>query len=150
MHIMANLLLCLESERGVRDMNRKRVTRILSSVAAAGVALLTGLPALGHHSYVMFDDKTTVDLEGTVKQWRFTKPHTWLILTVEVSGTSNDWAIEGPTTNGLQPRGWSQSTFKPGDRIKVEINPLRDGRKGGALIKATLADGTILTEPHSR
>ena len=131
-------------------MNRKRVTRTLHAVAVAGIALLPVLPAGAHHSYAMFDDKKTVDLEGTVKQWRFTKPHTWLILTVEENGKSNDWAIEGPTTNGLQPRGWSQSTFKPGDRIKVEINPMRDGRSGGAFIKATLPDGTILTEPHSR
>lgn len=131
-------------------MNRKRVTRILRAVAATGVTLLQVLPALAHHSYAMFDDKTTVDLQGTVKEWRFTKPHTWLILTVEENGKSNDWAIEGPTTNGLQPRSWNQGTFRPGDRIKVEVNPLRDGRKGGAFIKATFPDGRILTESHSR
>ena len=131
-------------------MNRKRVIRILIAVTVTGVALLPVLPALAHHSYAMFDEEKTVNLEGRVKEWQFTNPHAWLVITVEVNGKSDDWAIEGPTTNGLQPRSWSRSTFKPGDRIKVEINPLRDGRKGGAFLKATLPDGTILTDSHAR
>jgi hypothetical protein len=125
-------------------MTGKRMSGLLSTVMVAGVALF-GLPALAHHSYLMFDDKKTVNLEGTVKEWRFTNPHAWLIITVDENGKRDDWAIEGPTTNGLQPRGWTPSTFKPGDRVKIEINPLRDGRKGGALLKATLPDGRILT-----
>jgi hypothetical protein len=147
---MANLWLCLESERGVQDMNRKRVTGILIAVAVAGVALFPALPALAHHSYAMFDDSKTVSLEGTVKDWQFSNPHAWLVVTVAENGKSEEWAIEGPTTNGRQPRGWSRTTFKAGDKIKVEINPLRDGRKGGAFLRATLPDGTILTDSHAR
>ncbi len=131
-------------------MTGKRVSGFLATVMVAGVALLLGLPALAHHSYLMFDDTKVVNLQGTVKEWRFTNPHAWLIITVDENGKSGDWAIEGPTTNGQQPRGWSRSTFKTGDRIQIEINPLRDGRKGGALLKATLPDGTILRDSHIR
>jgi hypothetical protein len=40
--------------------------------------------------------------------------------------------------------GWSRQSFKPGDKITISINPLRDGSKGGRMVQATLPDGKIL------
>ena len=47
--------------------------------------------------------------------------------------------------NTLLRIGWGPKTFKPGDKISVIINPLRDGTKAGAFVKATLPDGRILS-----
>jgi len=33
---------------------------------------------------------------------------------------------------------------KPGDKIVAEINPLRDGTRGGTLLSVVLPDGTKL------
>jgi hypothetical protein len=33
---------------------------------------------------------------------------------------------------------------KPGDKVAVEINPLRDGTRGGTLLDIVLPDGTKL------
>jgi hypothetical protein len=38
-----------------------------------------------------------------------------------------------------------RTTLKPGDKVAVEINPLRDGKHGGGFVRATLTDsGRVL------
>jgi Family of unknown function (DUF6152) len=41
----------------------------------------------------------------------------------------------------LERNGWRKDTVKPGDKIVVEIHPLKDGTYGGQFLRATLADG---------
>jgi hypothetical protein len=44
--------------------------------------------------------------------------------------------------SSLVRKGWKPKTLKPGDKITITLHPLRDGRSGGSLVSATLADGT--------
>jgi hypothetical protein len=37
--------------------------------------------------------------------------------------------------------GWKASSVKPGDKITVVVNPLRDGRPAGQIVSAIGADG---------
>lgn len=54
--------------------------------AAMGIVLLIPLhTATAHHSAAMFDHSKTLTLHGTVKNFQFTNPHSWLI--VMVTGT---------------------------------------------------------------
>jgi hypothetical protein len=50
--------------------------------------------------------------------------------------------MNGP--NNLVRAGWKRSTIKPGDKVTVTLNPLRDGRPGGWYLGITLADGRAL------
>jgi Family of unknown function (DUF6152) len=53
----------------------------------------------------MFDRIQTVALEGTVKEFQWTNPHSWIMLTVAKEGQSQLWAVEmmGPGgTAGLE------------------------------------------------
>ncbi|HEX5658195.1 MAG TPA: DUF6152 family protein [Polyangiales bacterium] len=51
------------------------------------------------------------------------------------------WTSELPTSPGnLARTGWSKHTLKAGDKIDVEVNPLRDGQHSGSFKKATLLD----------
>jgi hypothetical protein len=93
----------------------------------------------------MFDRSKAVKLEGTVKEWQFTNPHCWLQLMVLESGNQVEYGIEGSSVNTLLRIGWRHDTFKVGDKVSVLINPLRDGRKGGAFVEATLPDGRVLS-----
>ena len=43
-----------------------------------------------------------------------------------------------------QTQGWKRNTIKPGDKVSLLINPLRDGSKGGNLITVTLPNGVTL------
>ena len=48
-------------------------------------------------------------------------------------------------STGQQARiGWTPTIVKAGDKVAVEINPLRDGTRGGTLLSIVLADGTKL------
>ena len=103
--------------------------------------------AYAHHSFSMFDMKTTKTIAGTVKTFEWTNPHTWLwIMVPNEKGELEQWGIEGMSPNYLGRRGWSKSTLKAGDKISVVVRPLRDGSRGGMFVRATLADGKVLLQ----
>jgi hypothetical protein len=101
--------------------------------------------ALAHHSFAMYDRTKTVTLEGIVKKWTFANPHSQLLLVVTEDGAPNEYDIEGASVNTLIRIGWGPTVFKPGDKVTVLMNPVRDGSKAGAFIRATLPDGRTLS-----
>ena len=81
----------------------------------------------------MFDDEHPIDLEGVVQEFRYTNPHSYLLL--EVKGPNGGdvlWNLEGQAPSILTRDGWSSRSLKPGDQVIVTINPLRSGSPGGA------------------
>ena len=121
---------------------RARLFRSLAALALSGVAVT----AWAHHSFAMFDPQHPVQLEGTVKSWEFTNPHSWLILLVMKGDTPIEYNIEGASVNTLIRQGFGPHTFVPGEKITVTISPLKSGENGGSFVKAIKADGTVLTE----
>lgn len=109
---------------------------------ALAAVLLAPIPALAHHSYAMFDMTKTVALKGSVVQFKWQNPHSWIELDVPVGNRVERWAIEGTAPANLVQEGWKRTSLKPGDKVTIKIHPLRDGSKGGALAGAQLADGT--------
>jgi Family of unknown function (DUF6152) len=112
------------------------------------VWMLGAVPAYAHHSFAMFDFNNTVTFKATVKEFRWTNPH--VVLLVEGSpkpGTPPEiWSMELTSPGNLTRVGWTRHSFKPGDRIELEFNPLRDGKHGGAFRKGTLLEtGQVLT-----
>lgn len=102
--------------------------------------------ASAHHSAAMFDPAKTVVLEGVVNQFRWTNPHTWLIVTVQTTdGKAQEWSVEMTSPNLLSRAGWRPTTIKPGEKIKVVGSPLRDGSSGLQFKCATLSDGRLVT-----
>ena len=125
---------------------RKSVSkRMLAGATALLVALGLAGTVSAHHSFSMFDMKTTRTIAGTVKQFEWTNPHTWLwIMVPNDKGELEQWGIEGMSPNFLGRRGWSKNTLKPGDKISLDIHPLRNGEKGGTFLNVTLPDGKQL------
>jgi hypothetical protein len=120
--------------------------RLARAVAVAGLlSSAAGLSA--HHSTAPFDTSTEKTVQGTVKQWDWTNPHTWLWLNVpNEKGGMDTWGIEGMSPNYLARRGWSKSSLKPGDKISVVIRPMRDGSNGGMFVRATMSDGKVMLQ----
>jgi hypothetical protein len=107
--------------------------------------LVLSAPAWVHHSGAMFDRTQQTMITGTVTEFQWTNPHS--SFKVEVPGTdgkSEIWSIEMNGPNNLVRAGWKRSSIKPGDKVTVTINPLRDGRPGGWYLGITLADGRAL------
>jgi len=113
--------------------------------AGLGALVLTGAPALAHHSFAMFDGDKVLTLEGTVREFQWTNPHTWTQLQVtNAQGVVEEWAIEGASLNALARQGWKRTSLKAGDKVSMKIHPLKSGEKGGSFMSATLPDGSTL------
>jgi len=122
------------------------------TVRAFGAALLAiAAVASAHHSSAMFDREKQVTISGTVTEFTWTNPHASFRVDVpNVAGKMESWAIEMNSPNNLVHAGWKRSTIKPGDKVTVKINPLRDGRPGGLYIGITLPDGKYLGAPEEK
>jgi hypothetical protein len=107
---------------------------------AAAVALLAA-PAAAHHSFAMFDQRQIMTLEGTVLEFQWTNPHAFIEL--DAAG-GRHWSIELNSPNNLKRQGWSRDSLKPGDKIVLRMNPLRNGKTGGLFLDLTKADGKVL------
>jgi hypothetical protein len=108
-------------------------------------SLLTASAAMAHHSFSMFDRSVENVITGTVVRWAFNAPHSWLYLNVKnPDGTETLWSFEGSAPPSLLTRGITGATFEPGDTVTFMYCPLRDGRPGGAIGWARLADGTYV------
>ncbi|HLH99016.1 MAG TPA: DUF6152 family protein [Xanthobacteraceae bacterium] len=106
----------------------------LGTALLAGVALIvTSGAVFAHHSFAMFDTDHPMDLTGTVQEFKFTSPHTFILLDVKGSdGTTTTWNLEGASPSALVREGWASKTLKPGDELKMTIDPLRSGAPGGS------------------
>jgi len=111
----------------------------------AGIGFIaTGGPAVGHHSIAMFDREHPIQLVGIVRDYKFANPHAFIAL--EVVGSDARpviWNLEGDSPNSLRWDGWSSQTLKPGDELRLTVEPLRSGAPGGAwhARKTTYKDG---------
>jgi hypothetical protein len=112
--------------------------------------LLTGLfvaAAYAHHSAAGIDRGKTVTIEGTVKQFKWGNPHSWLDLEVQnAKGGVDLWSLEMTSPTFLVRAGWKSTSLKFGDKVKVVATPFRNGDPGGLFISVTLPDGTTLTQ----
>ena len=114
-------------------------------VAAAGLLCAVALPALAHHSTVMFAKDQEVKLTGTVTQFSYTNPHAFIQIAVpRPEGSSVEWKIATDASVVLDRAGIESRALQPGERVTVRAYPLKSGQPGGWLIDVTKADGTVL------
>jgi Family of unknown function (DUF6152) len=120
-----------------------RLLAILSC-AATGAMLLT-LPAHAHHSNSAFYVEKVITIKGVVKEFRWTNPHTWLIMTVDDGkGNKTEWSVEGRPPGILMRSGWTPKVLKPGEIVTVDLSPAKDNTNSGLMARVTKEDGTIL------
>ncbi len=94
-------------------------------------------PAQAHHSFAMYEAEKIVSVEGTVKEFKWANPH--VLLRVAAAGDdAKVWTMELTAPGQLSRNGWTHATIKPGDAVKVQVRPFRDGRLGGAFVSVTV------------
>jgi hypothetical protein len=118
----------------------------IKAFALSGVAaLLFAWPATAHHSFAMFEQDKVVTLQGTVKEFEWVNPHSWIYLMVpDETGALKEWAIEMGSPVQQTRVGWSPDLLKAGDKVTVALRPLKDGSRGGTIVSVTLPDGKKL------
>lgn len=110
---------------------------IATAVAAAG--------ASAHHGVARYDMDRERILTGTVAAWQWGSPH--IRLRLDVSGPEGEtvqWHIEGAPPGWMTDKGFAPDTVAPGESVTVKFHPLKADRRGGVLMRLTLADGTSL------
>jgi Family of unknown function (DUF6152) len=117
------------------------------ALALSGFVAAASVTAAAHHSFAPFDLTKEKTISGTVSRFEWTNPHSWIWVDVpNDKGGVDTWAVEGMSPNYLARRGWTKTTLKPGDKVTILVRPLRNGDNGGMFVRATLADGRVLTQ----
>lgn len=120
-------------------MNMK--TRLIATFGAL-VATVMVSGAQAHHSVAAFDRQNPAALSGTVKEFKYTNPHTWIYLVVPNGKGSDDvWELEGGSVNMVVRQGWTKDTLKAGMKVKLLIAPRKDGENGGEWLRVLELDG---------
>jgi hypothetical protein len=111
----------------------------LGALATGAFVALGFTPgSFAHHSFAAeFDQERPIELDGVVKEMRFSNPHSWIYLTVKTAtGEVQEWAIEGAAPNALLRRGFSKSSLPAGTEVHVRGFQARDrtNRAAGSQI----------------
>src|SRR5262249_14591373 len=102
----------------------------LSVILISGTLIAMGGAAMAHHSFAMFDNENQIELEGVVREFKYTSPHTFILLEAKSQdGSITVWNLEGVTPSALAREGWSSQSLKAGDKLKMTIAPLRAARR---------------------
>ena len=121
--------------------------RLLAGVF--GMLAMTSVAA--HHSPAAFDRTKEVKLAGTVKEFRWQNPHSWIeIMVPNDRGEAVLWSVELTSPTYLVRAGWKSNTIKAGDRVTIVGNPVRSGEPSAIFVSLTLADGRTLLERPAR
>lgn len=119
----------------------------LSALFAAGSLVVTGA-ALAHHSFAQFDSTRQVLVEGEVTNWSYASPHSWLYIdALDDKGQMQKWSFEGAAPIHATRQGVTGNTYRKGEKVRVIMSPIRDGRRAGALCFVVKEDGAI-TQPN--
>jgi Family of unknown function (DUF6152) len=117
----------------------KFALNVRSSLLGLALSALGSTLAFAHHSFAMFDFSKQVSIHGTVKEFQWTNPHVvlWVNVAAAPGEAAATWSLELTSPGNLTRGGWTRHAFAAGDEVIVELNPLRNGNHGGALVKAT-------------
>src|SRR5579871_990000 len=111
------------------------------------LAFIFVVGADAHHSMTGFDRGRNVTLTGTIKQFKWANPHSWI--EIEVPGDKGEpvvWNLEMTAPGILARAGWKSTMLKPGDKVTITAHPLVSGEVGGQFVSVTLGDGQVFTE----
>jgi hypothetical protein len=127
---------------------------IASLIVAVVATLAAARPTLAHHSRAMFDMTRNVTFRGIVKEYRWQNPHSHIVITVGSDTTDpstvGTWEVEASAISLMTTRGWTPTTYKPGDPITVVTHPSTNGSKLVLLFYVIKPDGTRLYRAQHR
>ena len=119
--------------------------RFTSLALAVAAATMLSIPAWAHHSHANYNTTEFTTVSGTITEVVWTNPHVWIYMDVaNAQGRPQKWAMEGGSVTSLMRGGWQRSSIKPGDKISVRCNRLRDGSEGCLLGYVTNINGTAM------
>jgi uncharacterized protein DUF6152 len=127
----------------VRDRKRLVNAAVLAHLGAVLVAL--ALPAQAHHGVAPhYDDSKQVTIDGTVSEFQFINPHSFVYLRVVADGKEAIWHCEMASRSVLARNGLTQETFAEGKHVVITGSQARQNPTGCAVREAHFDDGSVL------
>jgi Family of unknown function (DUF6152) len=117
----------------------KTLVTVLVGVSAV---VIMAPPTLAHHSGAMFEEKKTITVEGVVKEFQYSNPHSWLVVDVKgKDGKVTTWGFEAEGPSTLRRAGIRPSDFAAGTKLTITGRPMKDGQHAATWEYAVRADG---------
>ena len=106
--------------------------RVFWSIIAC-MAASSGI-GYAHHSFAAtYDDRRSIQIEGSIVQVLFRNPHSFVTVD-DKNGVR--WGIEWGGVSQLFTRGVNRDTLKTGDQVVITATPGREPEDHRALMKA--------------
>jgi len=115
--------------------------QLVSLLSAVALVVALGATAGAHHSAVQYDFGKSTAITGVVVKFQAINPHMRLWLRVTDEKGTREIEIEGHSTNNMYRAGYRDGLIKVGDKITVNVAPLRNGVEGGYMVAAITASG---------
>ncbi|MBN4053369.1 hypothetical protein JYT97_00630 [Haliea sp. AH-315-K21] len=120
----------------------KLLKKIICVLVLMPMAMNSGY---AHHSFAMFDADNPIELAGTIVEWQYSNPHTFIILNViGENGDATEWTLEGRSPSAIYRLGWTPESLQAGDKVIINVNPLHSGEAGGSFRVVSWEDGTLI------
>jgi hypothetical protein len=117
---------------------------IHAALVLSGI-LFAAQSGVAHHSGAGFNSGEVKEITGTIKEFQFTNPHTWIqVIVTDDAGEQTEWSVEWGSPNSLARRGVRPSTFPEGAEVTMRVNPMANGSPAGGFIGARFPDGTTV------
>jgi len=120
--------------------------KIVLAASFGGLAVLClAASAYAHHSHAMFDSDNVQTVTGTVTAVRFANPHVYLQLRDATYGNGGPtmpvYNLEMSAVGHMVSMGVTPATFQVGQKVVLDIQPLRSGGPGGAYVGIRSVNG---------
>jgi hypothetical protein len=115
-------------------------------ILMALIGLLDVASLRAHHGLAAFDTTHTVRMDGTVTGIEWINPHAFIYADLtDENGKAANWKLELGSLGMLTKYGgWTETTVKKGDRVRVQGFRAKDGSPYMSLGRIWLPDGRSL------
>lgn len=120
-----------------------RLIRTLAIALGAPALALFATIAGAHHSAAQFDFSQRVTIQGVVKEFNVTNPHTAAFVEVTDAKGTRTVQYEGHSASHFFRAGYTRDMVNVGDKIAILIAPRHDGKDGGFIQAFTVNGKTV-------
>ena len=132
--------------RSIEPSIVRAARHVIVGVVVTSTLLTSSPPLVAHHAGTMFNEDETKQLVGTIKEFQFTNPHSWIQVLVQTTpgAPPQEWSIEWGSPNQLGRQGIRPSTFPEGAKVTFKIRPVKGGAPVAAFQAAKFEDGHVV------
>ncbi|HWJ18268.1 MAG TPA: DUF6152 family protein [Geobacterales bacterium] len=122
----------------------------VSSVAMNLLGLSFVGAAYAHHSFAAYDMTRSLTVQATVKEFRWSAPHSSLVLMVTLpNGQARELNLVTGPPDIFARQGIAPKSLRSGDKLEATYHPNINGSAGGSLAGFTLPDGRTFKDQES-